>query len=266
MDLGLAGRAYAVLGGTRGMGFECVRLLAEEGANIAVISRDPSAQQARFDELAECYGVKIVGIAADASSSGQAEAAVAAAIKRFKTLDGLAVTNHWMGKSRDFVKINDEEWDAYFQNSLMVAVRAARAALPHLAANGGGSLVLTTAYSSRAPKPDILAYAAFKAALNNLVGSLMKAYGPSGVRVNAVAPGAIRTGRYETRLADLRRDKPDLAQEEADQIMLEKMGLQVALNRIGSPSEVAEMIVFLLSQRAGYATGLIANVDGGTDF
>lgn len=266
MDLGLAGRAYAVLGGTRGMGFECVNLLAEEGANIAVIARDPSAQQTQFNKLAERHGVKIRGFAGDASVAGGAEGAVAAAIECFGSLDGLAVTNHWMGESRAFLGIDDAEWDGYFQNCLMAAVRAARVALPHMAAHGGGSLVLTTAHSSRAPKPRIAAYAAFKAALNNLVKSLMKEYGPAGVRVNAVAPGAIRTGRYDNRLADLRRERPDVSIEEAEQIMLAKMGLQVALDRIGAPHEVAAMIAFLLSERAGYVTGLIANVDGGTDY
>lgn len=266
MNLGLAGRAYAVLGGTRGMGFESVRLLAEEGANIAVISRNPSAQQARFDELAERHGIEIAGIAADASLPGEVEAAVASAIDCFGTLRGLAVTNHFMGESRDFLGIGDEEWDAYFQYGLMAAVRAARVSLPHMAANGGGSLVLTTAFSSRAPKPAISAYAAFKAALNNLVKSLMKVYGQAGVRVNAVAPGAIRTGRYDARLAKMRCDRPDLAGQEAERIMLEKMDMKVALGRIGDPREVAEMIVFLLSERAAYTTGLIANIDGGTDF
>lgn len=266
MDLGLAGNAYVVLGGTRGMGRETVRLLAEGGANVAVISRDPTAAVAEFDELADRHGIEILCLSADASQTSAAEQAIAAAIAHFGVIRGLAVTNHWMGDARSFALTDDGEWDAYFQNSLMGAVRAARATLPHLAEQGTGSVVLTTAYSSRAPKAYIPAYAAFKAALNNLVKSLAKTYGPQGVRVNAVAPGAIRTARYDGRLAELRRERPDIDVREAERIMLEMLDMKTALERIGDPAEVADLIVFLLSERAAYATGLIANIDGGTDF
>jgi len=266
VDLGVAGKAYAILGGTRGMGREAVRLLAEEGANVAVISRNAETSQEDFGAFARQHGVDIVSMSADASQPGSVEQAIHSAISRFGSLRGLAVTNHWMGQARNFEAIDDDEWEQYFQNSLMAAVRAARAALPHMTQNGVGSLVLTTAYSSRAPKAYIPAYAAFKAALNNLVKSLAKSYGPAGIRVNAVAPGAIRTGRYDERLSELLRERPDIAKREAERIMLERMDMKVALERIGDPTEVADLIVFLLSERAAYTTGLVANVDGGTDF
>lgn len=266
MDLGLAKRNFAVLGGSRGMGCETVRLLAEEGANVAVISRNPHAADMDFEELAARHQVRISCFAGDGSQRGSVEDAVRDAIASLGPLSGMAVTNHWMGISREFAAIDDLEWEEYFQNSLMSVVRAARSALPHMAQNGGGSFVITSAYSARAPKPFIPAYAAFKAALSNLAKSLAKTYGPAGVRVNAVAPGAIRTGRYAQRLKELRSDRPDISRDVAEAIMLERMEMKVALNRIGDPSEVADLIVFLLSRRAAYATGLIANIDGGTDF
>jgi 3-oxoacyl-[acyl-carrier protein] reductase len=148
----------------------------------------------------------------------------------------------------------------------MGAVRACRAVLPHMVANGGGTIVLTSAYSSRAPKPFIAGYAAFKAALNNLTKTLAKTYGPDGVRVNAVAPGAIKTSRYDARLAALATEDPTMGLKEAEKLMLGRLDMKVALGRIGEPAEVADMITFLLSERAAYTTGLIANVDGGTDF
>ena len=263
MDLGVSGRAYAVIGGSRGMGFETARILAQDGARVAIISRAP---EVAADTLARETGAQVAGFAADIAAAGALESVLAAAKGAIGPLRGLALTNHFMGQTRGFADMPDAEWHEYFQNSLMAAVRTCRAVLPDMAEQGGGSVVLTSAFSSRSPKPFIPAYAAFKAALNNLTKTLAKDYGPRGVRVNAVAPGAIRTGRYEERLAVMRAANPAVPLAEAESRMLETMGMKVALNRIGEAREVADVIAFLLSERAAYATGIIANVDGGTDF
>lgn len=263
MDLGMKGRAYAIIGGSRGMGLETARRLAGEGARVAIVSREPKAAA---DALSREQRAEVLGFAADVTEAGALEAALDGVSAALGPLRGLAVTNHWMGQSRSFADQPDSEWHDYFQHSLMAAVRACRTVLPAMVAQGGGSVVLTTAYSSRSPKPYLPGYAAFKAALNNLTKTLAKGYGPHGIRVNAVAPGAIRTGRYDERLATMRTENPDIPLAEAEARMLETMGMHVALNRIGEPGEVADMIAFLLSERAAYATGLIANVDGGTDF
>lgn len=263
MDLGMKDHAYAIVGGSRGMGLETARRLAGEGARVAIVSRAP---QAAAEALSREQKAEVLGFAADVAVAGALEAALGDALTALGPLRGLAVTNHWMGPSRGFADQPDSEWHDYFQHSLMAPVRACRTVLPAMVAQGSGSIVLTTAYSSRSPKPYLPGYAAFKAALNNLTKTLAKDYGPHGVRVNAVAPGAIRTGRYDERLAAMRTADPDVPLAEAEARMLEAMGMCVALNRIGEPGEVADMIAFLLSERAAYATGVIANVDGGTDF
>jgi len=263
MDLGLVGQCFIVLGGTRGAGYETVRILAQEGANVAVLRRDPQARRADFDKLEDELGVKILPLAADAGTASEVDQAIKEAIKHFDTVHGLAVTNHWMGQARGFEAVGDVEWEGYFQNSLMGTVRAVRALIPHLVERREGSIVLSSAYSAQAPKPSIAAYAAFKAALENLVRSLAQTYGSAGVRVNAVAPGTLRTARYDERLARLRANRADIVLSEAERMMLEDLGMRPALGRIGDPAEVAAFIVFLLSQRASYMTGQVSKIDGG---
>ncbi len=266
MDLGVRGQAHAIVGGSSGIGWETAKLLAAEGADVAVISRRPERNADAMAALAKVHGIQAVAYVADVAVRGSVEAALGRVIEHFGRLHGLAVTSHFMGEDGRFAAMTDDDWDLYYQNSLMGAVRACRGVLPHMAAAGGGSIVLTSAYSSRAPKPFIAAYAAFKAALNNLAKTLAKTHGREGVRVNVVAPGAIKTGRYEARMAALAAEQPVLDPGAAEARLLQRIDMDVALGRIGEPSEVAELITFLLSARAAYATGLIANIDGGTDF
>jgi NAD(P)-dependent dehydrogenase (short-subunit alcohol dehydrogenase family) len=266
MDLGVREQSYVMVGGSSGIGWETACLLAAEGANVAILSRSPETIASKVEDLARQYGVRALAIAADVAGPDDLDRAIGYAVAALGPPRGLAVTNHWMTANGSFAAMADVDWDMFHQNSLMGAVRACRAVLPHMTANGGGTIVLTSAYSSRAPKPFIAGYAVFKAAINNLTKVLAKSYGAQGVRVNAVAPGAVKTGRYDARLAAMIAQDPSLSPAAAEREMLSQMGMTVALGRIGERSEVADMIAFLLSERAAYTTGLIANVDGGTDF
>jgi NAD(P)-dependent dehydrogenase (short-subunit alcohol dehydrogenase family) len=266
MDLGVRGRLYVLIGGSRGMGWECARLLAAEGARIAIVCRNPEAIADEAAELERMHGTQVKAFAADVAQPGSVEAALDQIVAQSGAPRGLALTNHWMNSNAVIGDVSDNDWDQLYQNSLMAAVRTCREVIPLMAQNGGGSIVITSAYSSRAPKPKLVAYATFKAALNTLTKALAKTCGPDGIRVNCVAPGAIKTGRYKARMAALMKQRPDLTPSEADRRILAGVEMNVALGRYGEPAEVADMIVFLLSERSGYTTGLIANIDGGTDF
>lgn len=270
MDLQLTDGGYTVIGASQGVGLETVRFLLEDGCCVVAASRNAS-KSADLLNLAASADDRLFICDTDVTDPSAIVELVEQSLKRFGSITGLALCNHWMGQSRSFAATDDAEWDEAFQNSLMAAVRTVRAFAPVMNAGNQhraerGSIVLTTAYSARAPKPAIPAYAVFKAALENLVKGLAKTYGPSGIRVNAVAPGAMRTGRYKNRLARLRKSDPAISMADAEAAMMADIGMSPALNRIGDPAEIAALIVFLLSPRSSYTTGLIANVDGGTDF
>ncbi len=266
MDLGVKGNGYIIVGGTRGMGWSAARRMAENGANLAIVGRTWADAESRAAELAEQFRVRALGLGADASKPGDIEAAVAQVIAEMGPVRGLLCTPGSTAHNGDLLSMSDEDWEINFQDVLMSQVRSCRAVLPHLLAQGGGQLVTTGAYSSRVAKPFLFAYAAFKAALLNLTKNLAKTYGGQGIRANCVCPGAIETDQLTARRRDAAA-RFGLPEDQAlEHVMFEEWKMPVAMRKVGRPEEIADLMAFLLSERAGYMTGAIINIDGGTDF
>jgi 3-oxoacyl-[acyl-carrier protein] reductase len=269
VDLGIEGRNFVIVGGTTGMGFAAAQQLAAEGANVALLARDLERTSAKAEAIAAEHGVQAVGIPVDASAPGDGVAdAVQAAADALGPLRGLAVTAGPMNQQGHFHEHGDESWDWYFQVILMMTVRSCRAIIPHLQAGGGGTIVTTSAYSMRAPKPLIPPYTAMKAAVWSLSKNLAKTYGRDGIRVNILCPGLFDT-EVNDFIRDQRAEQYGVPLEDAIYTHLAsnpEWNMRVALERGGRPVEAGEMIAFMLSDRAAFMTGAAINVDGGTDF
>jgi len=269
VDLGVSGRNFVLLGGTTGMGFAAAEQLAANGANVALLARDGDRARDRAERLAADHGVRAVGIAVDAAVAGDGvDRAIEQAAASLGPLRGLAVTAGPMKQQGPFLEHGDDSWDEYYQLILMATVRSCRAIIPHLRANGGGTIVTTAAYSVRAPKVLIPPYNALKAAVLTLSKILAKTHGCDDIRVNTVCPGLFdtevndfirpqRAAQYGVPLQDAiythLTNNPD-------------WNMRVALGRAGHPAEAGELIAFLLGERAAYLTGAAINIDGGTDF
>ena len=265
MDLGLVGEPIVIVGGTQGMGYATARQLAEEGAKLALIARDVERGEAKAETL-RALGAEVIVRGADATRPGAVEGAITSAADHFGRLYGLAVTAGPVLSHGSFEEEGDAAWEASFQAVLMTSVRACQAALPAIAASGGGAVVLTASYSTRAAAAHLYPYVAMKSGIAALSKNLAMAYGPKGVRVNCVAPGAVATealaSATEQAVAAYGGD-PEAA---LDRWMTEQWGMKVALGRVGRPHELADLFAFLLSKRAAYMTGAIINQDGGTQF
>lgn len=263
MDLLVSGKTFVVVGGSAGIGFATARQLAEEGASVVIVARDRERAEAAVMELKDAGAARAFAVTADVSRTGEAERAVAAAADGCGGLDGIAVTTGLSG--HEPVEVDDARWLQIFQDVLLGTVRSVQAALP-LLRQSGGTVVTTAAYSIRAPEIARLPYASLKSGVATFTKGIAKAYGPKGVRANCVCPGAIETaalGRLRERIAAERGIPPEGVLE---RLMVEEWHLDVALGRPGRPAEVGELIAFLLSPRAGYLTGALINIDGGTDF
>jgi NAD(P)-dependent dehydrogenase (short-subunit alcohol dehydrogenase family) len=251
------------------MGFAAAQVLAAEGANVALLARDAERSKAKAEQLAKEHGTRAVAIAVDGSQAdGGMGRAIDSAAEQLGPLRGLAVTAGPMNLQGPFDVHDDASWDWYYQVILMIGVRACRAVLPHLQRAGGGTIVLTSAYSARAPKVTIPPYSAMKASVWHLAKNLAKTYGKDGIRVNVVCPGLFDT-EVNDHVRAKRAAQYGVSLEDAIYTHLSSdptWGMRVALGRGGRPREAGELIAFLLGDRAAYMTGAAINIDGGTDF
>jgi NAD(P)-dependent dehydrogenase (short-subunit alcohol dehydrogenase family) len=245
-----------IVGASAGIGAATACRAGAEGARLALVGR-------RADPLgALAASLAAHPIAADVSEAGQADRVVAEAVAVLGGLDALAVVAGPMGERGPFHQTTDEVWLDYHRHVLQPVVGCCRAALPHLTAAGGGAIVTVAAYSMHAQHADMAHYAAMKSAVASVTKNVAKSYGPLGVRANCIAPGVL-VGPRADQLVEQYGGTPERAYY---QHVAATYGMRVALERAGRPEEVADLITFLLSDRAAYLTGALINIDGGTDF
>ena len=263
MELQVRDKGYLLVGGTAGMGLAGARALAADGASIVVVGRDQERADRAAAELADAGATKALGLAFDVSKEGDAALAVAGAVEFLGRLDGIGVTTGTKG----FMPIEaaDDDWTAAFRDVLLGVSRSVEAALPHLI-ESRGTVVTTAAYSVRSPELARLPYASLKGSVALFTKGIAKAYGAQGVRANCICPGAIETDGLHAMRQTVADQKGWPYEEALERVMVEEWGMHVALGRPGKPEEVGELIAFLLSPRAGYLTGSLINIDGGTDF
>ena len=267
MDLGVRGRGYLVVGGSRGIGFAAARALAADGAAVAIAGRTEGLAKTAAAALTAEFGVPVVALVGDMTVEGEADRVVAAAADQLGDLRGVAITTGLgIRGQRDLLGASDADWAATFDDVLMATVRVCRAAVPRLVDGGGGAIVTTAAYSIRAPKAHQFPYSALKASVATVTKNLAKTYGPAGVRANCVCPGATETEVLSSMREHFAAERGWPVEEALERVMVEDWGMQVALSRPGTPAELGDVIAFLLSERASYVTGALVNVDGGTDF
>jgi 3-oxoacyl-[acyl-carrier protein] reductase len=251
LDLGLGGKAFLVTGGTRGIGMATVRLLLDEGASVMVAARTPasiSKASAEFD------GDRIGFVQADLRDASGGETAVAAAVDRFGTLDG--VVNNASAFSIDHGHPDRSAWLELFELKLLGYESVVQAALSRL--REGASIVNVSGVASMRYWPHSPHVSAINAAVEVLSRHYAAELTGRRIRVNAVVPGTTATDRYRGRVEQMQRSglEASAAKELIDRT--------VPLGRPVDPTEIAAMVVFLLSDLSASTTGSTVVVDGGT--
>jgi NAD(P)-dependent dehydrogenase (short-subunit alcohol dehydrogenase family) len=253
-DLGLEGRRALVTGGTKGIGAAVVDVLRDQGAKVIATARSVPATSPN--------GVDY--ISADVTTAAGC-AAVARAV--FERLGGIDMLVNVLGGSTapggGFAALDDDEWSKELNLNLMPAVRLDRALLPSMIAQGSGVVIHITSIQHVLPLPEsTTAYAAAKAALSTYSKSLSKEVTPKGIRVMRISPGWVET-EAAVGLAERLAAPAGTDYEGGKQIIMKALG-GIPLGRPAKPKEVADLVAFLASPRAGAISGTEYVIDGGT--
>ncbi|MEK6611538.1 MAG: SDR family NAD(P)-dependent oxidoreductase [Gemmatimonadota bacterium] len=246
MKRDLAGQSTLVTGAGRGIGAAIARELAREGSDVALVDLGAFDDAERLAAELRALGRKAVALHADVADFTAAEGAVAAAVSELGRLDGL-VCNAGVARDRVSWKMTEAEWDQVIDVNLKGCFAFCRAAAPVFRAQKGGRIVTIASINGLRGKFGQSNYAASKAGIVGLTKTLARELGPSGVTVNCVAPGIVRTEMTASLPAEV----------------IARAVAESALGRMGEPEEVASVVAFLLSDRARYVTGEVIKIDGG---
>lgn len=253
MDLKLSGKVAIVTGGSEGIGYATAARLSEHGADVVIAARRPDLLRAAAERLSAAGGGRVVPFVADVCRREDIELLVASAVAQLGRLD-ILVNNAGTGRAAPFEHVDDETWHADLDLKLHAAIRASRAALPHLKVRGG-RIVNVTTWGGKQPGASSLPTSVSRAAGIALTKALSKDLAAHGILVNTVCVGVIKSGQQARRAEQLGRSLEDYYAE---------LGRSVPLGRVGEAEEVANVIAFLASAAASYITGASINVDGGS--
>ena len=264
MDFGLTDRTAFVAGASKGLGRAAALELAQEGARVALCSRDEDRITAAADAIRDEAGVpddQILPLVCDVTDEADVQAAIESTVDTFGGLHVL-VTNAGGPPSGAATEVDLEAYREAVELNLMSTIALCDAALPHLRAaaeeDKHARIVMVTSVSAKQPIPTLALSNTARAGVQGYAKSLADDLGPTGITVNTVLPGYTRTDRLEDLAEDIQAETGQSYEEvEAD------WAEQNALPRIGEPDEFAATVAFLASKRAAYVTGVALPVDGG---
>ncbi|WP_266183220.1 SDR family oxidoreductase [Dyella humicola] len=245
----LINKVALVTGASSGIGRATAKLFAAEGANVVIGARRQSELDSLVKEIEQAGG-QAVALAGDVRSEAYAKALVDLAVTRFGQLDVAFNNAGTLGEAGASTEVSEAGWNETLAINLTGSFLGAKHQVAQMLKNGGGSVIFTSTFVGHSfAFPGVAAYAASKSGLIGLTQALAAEFGPQGVRVNAVLPGAVDTDMY--------RDMNNTAESQAFVTNLH------ALKRVATPEELARSVLYFASDDSAFVTGTASLVDGG---
>jgi meso-butanediol dehydrogenase / (S,S)-butanediol dehydrogenase / diacetyl reductase len=244
----LANKIAIITGAGSGIGAATAKRFVEEGATVIVADKNlPNAEK-----VAAALGQSARAISCDVSKTDEVQALIEGTAKRHGRLD-ILVNNAGYGIKGSVVDTSEADWDALMSVNIKGVFLGCKFAIPIMAAQGGGAIVNTASTTSRVGIPDRAAYVTSKGAVAAMTRAMALDHVHQNVRINAVGPGTVASSYFD----DMLKRSPDAASL--------KKGLEARqpMNRLGTPLEIANAILFLASDEASFCTGSVLFADGG---
>lgn len=246
----LTGQVAIITGGAHGIGGATARRLAASGAKVLIADYDEAGAQENVAQIEAAGGIA-AALRTDISETAAIEAMITHAVERWQRLD-ILVNNAWRGKEPDgsALTLTESAWEYAMNVMVKSHYWAARHAVPHMAQQGGGSIVNISSVHGQLMAEGKLAYEGAKSAVIGVTRQMAVDLGPQGIRVNAICPGHILTERQ-------------LARWEQNPSLLRFFEQQYPLRKVGKTEDIANAVAFLCSDQAAFITGHTLVVDGG---
>jgi len=258
MDLKLRDRKALISGANRGIGRTIALAYAAEGINLALLGRNREACAALAQEISKAHpGLTCVAVYVDLEQPQTIKPAVEESVRALGGLDILlnCAGGAYRGK---LTEIPDEMWEPYFKVKPLGLIRMTREAVPHLKQSNQARIINISGTRGREPGPQSVMAGPINFGTLSVTKALANELGPSGITVNAIAPGSTRTRRWDE-LVSITMREHKLSQEEAEARLLSEVPLGIVIE----PEDISDLAVFLASARARAITGTAINVDGG---
>ena len=249
LDLGLGGKVAIITGGSEGLGRAAAQKLAAEGARVAICARRPDVLE-RAAAGIRAAGGQVLARPVDVSKADQLETFVNEVVREWGGVD-ILLNNAGTSAAASFEAVDDAAWVHDLELKLFSAVRLCRLCIPHMKKRGGGRIINVTNLGAKTPAARGLPTSVSRAAGINLTKSLANEYAPDKILVNTICIGLVKSAQWE------RRAKGDV------DAFYKDVAKRVPLGRVGEASEFADLVAFLVSERAAFITGTAINFDGG---
>ena len=257
MDLGLRNKIALVAASSQGLGKAVAESLSGEGAAVVLCARDKKNLAAAAKEISAKTGGEVAAIPCDVSKPREIDKLVNAVVKKFGSLH-ILVNNAGGPPVESFDRLSDEQWSKGVQLTMMSAIRLTRAVIPFMQKQHWGRIITINSIAGKQPIQELVISSTLRPGLIGLHKVLATQYAKDGILINTVCPGFVMTKRQEE-ISKVRSAKANITVEE----YMKQQAKEIPLGRYGTPQEIADVVAFLASSRAGFLTGATISVDGG---